>query len=115
MTETQTIIQRQDPAIEAYRLGLLQDVQQFTRDRIQSGALPPDYQVAQLSPAERAAVTAAQQGIGGYTPFLSSGSQMIGQGQNLLAGSAAPAFQAGHCFSRQARASNFRPSKPLPT
>jgi hypothetical protein len=95
MTETQTIIQRQDPAIEAYRLGLLQDVQQFTRDRIQSGALPPDYQVAQLSPAERAAVTAAQQGIGGYAPFLSSGSQMIGQGQNLLAGSAAPAFQQG--------------------
>jgi hypothetical protein len=109
MTETQTIIQRQDPAIEAYRLGLLGDVQGFLRDRIQRGELPPDYQVAQLSPAERAAITAAQQGIGGYAPFLSGGSQMIGQGQNLIAGQAAPALQqalgttgAGQGFINQA-------------
>jgi hypothetical protein len=146
MSNTQVMIQRQDPNIEAYRLGLLRDVQGFTRNQIfgqnvqalraqglsddqiaqrlsvpgqgtegQEGYIapisysaedvggvsqdaafgPPGYQVAQLSPAEQAAVTAAQQGIGGYTPFLSSGSQMVGQGQNLLAGNAAPAFQQG--------------------
>jgi len=95
MSNTQVMIQRQDPEIEAYRLGLLGDVQSFVRDRIQRGELPPDYQVAQLSPGEQAAVSAAQQGIGGYAPFLTGGSQMIGQGQNLLAGQAAPTFQAG--------------------
>ncbi len=160
MTETQTIIQRQDPFIEAYRLGLLQDVQGFTQNQIfgqnvqnlraqalspqqiaqrlstpeqgtkgepgyraavtytpdqvssiSSDAMfrPPDYQVAQMAPGERAAAMAAQQGIGGYAPFLGAGSQMIGQGQNLLAGQAAPALQqamgttgAGQQFINQA-------------
>lgn len=95
MTDTSVVIQRQDPAIEAYRLGLLKDVQDFVRGRISSGEQPPDYQVAQLSPAEQAAVQAAQQGIGAYTPYLTAGSGMIGQGQELLAQQAAPALQAG--------------------
>jgi hypothetical protein len=140
------MIQRQDPAIEAYRLGLLGDVQGFVQGQIfgqnvqslraqglspeqiaqqlsrpaqgvegeegfrpavsytaadvsgisdQAMFAPPGYQVAQLSPAEQAAVTAAQQGIGAYQPFLGAGAQMVGQGQELLAGQAAPALQAG--------------------
>ena len=146
MTNTSVMIQRQDPAIEAYRLGLLGDVQSFTQNQILGQNVqnlraqgltpeqiaqqlsrpaqgtegqpdfrpavtvtpeqvsgisdtamfaPPDYQVAQLSNAERAAVTAAQQGIGGYAPFLGAGSQMIGQGQGLIAGQAAPMLQQG--------------------
>jgi hypothetical protein len=34
MSNTQVMIQRQDPNIEAYRLGLLRDVQGFTRNQI---------------------------------------------------------------------------------
>lgn len=146
MSNTQVMIQRQDPNIEAYRLGLLRDVQGFTRNQIfgqnvqalraqglsdeqiaqqlsvpgqgtegQEGYVapvtysaadvggisqeaqfgPPGYQVAQLSPAEQAAVAAAQQGIGAYQPFLGAGSQMIGQGQGLIAGQAVPMLQQG--------------------
>jgi hypothetical protein len=95
MTETQTIIQRQDPAIEAYRLGLLGDVQAFIRQRIADGTMPPDYQVAQMAPGEQAAVAATQAGIGAYQPFLSAGSEAIGLGQGQLMGGASPAFQAG--------------------
>ena len=89
---TQTVINRQDPAIEAYRLGLLGDVQEFVKNRIESGDMPPDYQVAQMSPAELAGVQAAMQGIGAYSPFLTAGSQTIQQGQQLAAGQAAPAL-----------------------
>ena len=43
-TETQVQIVREDPEIEAYRKGLLRDVQQFVRDRIAGGQVPPDFQ-----------------------------------------------------------------------
>lgn len=95
MTDTSVVIQRQDPAIEAYRLGLLSDVQSFIRDRIAQGTMPPDYQVAQLSPGEQAAVTAAAQGVGAYQPFLTSGSAALGQGIGQLTGQAMPAYQQG--------------------
>ena len=95
MTDTSVVINRQDPAIEAYRLGLLQDVQSFIRDRISQGTMPPDYQVAQLAPGEQAAVTAAAQGVGAYQPFLTSGSAALGQGIGQLTGQAMPAFQQG--------------------
>lgn len=95
MSETQTIINRQDPAIEAYRLGLLGDVQKFVADRIAAGDMPPDYQVAQLAPAEQAAIQAAMQGIGAYSPYLTAGSETIQQGQALAAGQAAPALMQG--------------------
>ena len=95
MSETQTIINRQDPAIEAYRLGLLGDVQKFVADRIAAGDMPPDYQVAQLAPAEQAAIQAAMQGIGAYSPYLTAGSETIQQGQALAAGQAAPALMGG--------------------
>ena len=62
MAEEQTMIQiqRQDPAIEAYRLGLLKDVQEFVKNQVAAG-MPPDtaYQVAGLPPAESAAIGAA--------------------------------------------------------
>lgn len=95
MSDTQVVIQRQDPAIEAYRLGLLGDVQSFIKQRIADGTLPPDYQVAQLSPAEQAGVQAAMQGIGAYQPFLTEGSAAIGQGMGQVTGAAMPAYQQG--------------------
>lgn len=86
--QTVVNIARQDPAIEAYRLGLLGDVQQFTRDQIAQGIQPPSYQVAGLGPdgqllstAEQAALQQAQQGVGQFAPFMQGGLNVLGQGQ----------------------------------
>ena len=80
MAEEQTMIQiqRQDPAIEAYRIGLLRDTQEFIKNQVASG-MPPEtsYQVAGLTPAESAAIGAAQSGIGAYQPFLQAGEAAI--------------------------------------
>lgn len=92
--ETVVQIQRQDPAIEAYRLGLLADVQEFVKNQVAAG-MPAQtaYQIAGLTPAETAAISAAQSGIGSYQPFLSAGEAAIQGGQNILTQSAIPALQ----------------------
>jgi len=41
-TQTQYVVNRQDPAIEAYRLGLLGDVQKYMKGQIERGVAPPD-------------------------------------------------------------------------
>ena len=93
---TQTIINRQDPAIEAYRLGLLADTQEFIKKQIETGDLPPDYQIAGLSPAEKAASAAAQRGVGAFQPYLNQGAAslqgaagMMSQGQGYMGAGAA--------------------------
>jgi hypothetical protein len=79
MSDTQTAIQiqRQDPAIEAYRLGLLGDVQTFIKDQIGRG-MPAEtaYQVAGLSPAESAAIGAATSGIGAAQDIINQAAQL---------------------------------------
>ena len=92
--QTMVQIQRQDPAIEAYRLGLLKDVQGFVKNQVAAG-MPAQtaYQVAGLTPAETAAISAAQSGIGAYQPFLSAGEAAIQGGQNILTQSAMPSLQ----------------------
>lgn len=87
-TQTSINIQKQDPAIEAYRLGLLKDVQQFVRDRIGSGTMPPDYRVAGLTDSEAAAIRTAQAGVGSYQPFLGTGIAAVNQGIASLGGAA---------------------------
>jgi hypothetical protein len=88
-TQTQYVVNRQDPAIEAYRLGLLGDVQEFIKGQIERGDAPPDYQVAGLSPGEQASITAAQTGVGAYQPFLTQGSSTVDQGATLVGDQAA--------------------------
>jgi hypothetical protein len=83
-TQTQYVVNRQDPAIEAYRLGLLGDVQEFIKGQIERGDAPPDYQVAGLSPGEQASITAAQTGVGAYQPFLTQGSSTVDQGATAM-------------------------------
>jgi len=92
--ETVVQISRQDPAIEAYRLGLLSDVQKFIKDQIGQG-VPPElaYQIAGLTGAEQSAIAAAQTGIGAYQPFLQAGEAAIQGGQNILTGAAMPALR----------------------
>jgi len=95
MADSTTVqISRQDPAIEAYRLGLLGDTQTFIKDQIAAG-MPSStaYQVAGLTPAETAAISAAQSGIGAYQPFLSAGEAAIQGGQNILTEAAMPSLQ----------------------
>ena len=94
MAEEVVQISRQDPAIEAYRLGLLGDVQTYIKDQIAAG-MPAEtaYQVAGLTAPETAAVQAAGSGIGAYQPFLQAGEAAIQGGQNILTGSAMPSLQ----------------------
>ena len=83
-TTTQYVVNRQDPAIEAYRLGLLGDVQEYIKGQIERGDAPPDYQVAGLSPGEQASITAAQTGVGAYQPFLTQGSSTVDRGATAM-------------------------------
>ena len=82
---TQYIVNRQDPKIEAYRLGLLDDTQEFISGQIERGDAPPDYQIADLSPSEQAAIAAGQAGVGAYQPYLNEGSATIGMGSDAMA------------------------------
>lgn len=72
-TETQVQIIREDPNIEAYRLGLLGSVQQFVANNLGSmppaPITPPAYQVAGLTPLQQEATVMARQGIGSYKPY----------------------------------------------
>ena len=104
MAEQQTMvqIQRQDPAIEAYRLGLLRDVQEFVKNQVAAG-MPPEtaYQVAGLTPAESAAIGAAQSGIGAYQPFLQAGEAAIQGGQNIVTQAAVPSLRQAETTTGQ--------------
>ncbi len=104
MAEEQTMIQiqRQDPAIEAYRLGLLRDVQEFVKNQVAAG-MPPEtaYQVAGLTPAESAAIGAAQSGIGAYQPFLQAGEAAIQGGQNIITQAAVPSLRQAETTTGQ--------------
>jgi len=94
MAEEVVQISRQDPAIEAYRLGLLGDVQTYIKDQIAAG-MPAEtaYQIAGLTAPETAGIQAAGSGIGAYQPFLQAGEAAIQGGQNILTGSAMPSLQ----------------------
>tara|TARA_R110002153_G_scaffold93597_2_gene226294 strand:+ start:3139 stop:4134 length:996 start_codon:yes stop_codon:yes gene_type:complete len=87
------VTNRQDPAIEAYRLGLLGDVQGYIKGQIASGVAPPDYQIAQLAASERQAIQAAQQGLGAYQPYLTAGMGTLSGAAGLSGGAAAPVQQ----------------------
>tara|TARA_R100000005_G_scaffold95843_2_gene79090 strand:+ start:2485 stop:3615 length:1131 start_codon:yes stop_codon:yes gene_type:complete len=103
MVENTTVqIQRQDPAIEAYRLGLLRDVQEFVKNQVAAG-MPPQtaYQVAGLTPAESAAIGAAQSGIGAYQPFLQAGEAAIQGGQNIVTQAAVPSLRQAETTTGQ--------------
>ena len=85
-TDTVINVQKQDPAIEKYRLGLLEDVNEFIKGRIKSG-FPTDalgYKVQGLTPGELNAIRASQQGIGAYTPYIQGGEAAIRGGQLMM-------------------------------
>jgi hypothetical protein len=94
--ETTTQIVKEDPKVEAYRLGLLQDVKDLVTGRItDQSALPPAYQVAGLSGLEQQAATLGQAGIGAYVPYLQGAVDQVTAGQGLIEDAALPTLGQG--------------------
>ena len=91
----QTQFIREDPAIEAYRLGLLKDTQGFIKQQIEAGVLPPDYQVAGLSGLEQAGAGLAGEGIGAYEQYIAGGLGGVQAGQAAVSGAAMPMMGTG--------------------
>ena len=78
--EVTTQIVQENPQIEAYRLGLLNNVQRFIAGQITgidpetqqpvTRGMPPAFQIAGLSPMQQQAAQLTQQGLGTYQPYL---------------------------------------------
>lgn len=98
MPEVTESIVREDPRIEAYKLGLLETAKQLSEKDLSL----PAFQAAGLSDIQNKAITLGQQGIGAYAPFLQAGQQGVEGGIRTLgaAGQAisdvnvSPQFQA---------------------
>ncbi len=101
--ETTTQIVKEDPKVEAYRLGLLQDVKDLVTGRITDpNALPPAYQVAGLTGLEQQAAAMGQSGIGAYVPYLQGGLDQVTAGQGLIADAALPTLGQGQEYLLEA-------------
>jgi len=81
---TETVITRESPDIEAYRLGLLESAKQLA-DQPEGLGLP-DYLVSGLTPEQQAAQALSMAGVGSYAPFLQGGDQAIATGIAALQG-----------------------------
>jgi hypothetical protein len=101
--ETTTQIVKEDPRVEAYRLGLLQDVKDLVSARVTDpNAMPPAYKVAGLSGLEDMAATMGQAGIGAYVPYLQGAANQVGAGQDLVASAAVPTLGQGQEYIQEA-------------
>ena len=87
---TTTQIVREDPAIEAYRLGLLESAKELADKPVSL----PQYQVSGLSGLQQLAAEQAQAGVGSFIPFIQAGSGAIGAGQTQIQQGAMPALVA---------------------
>ena len=81
-TVTQQIV-REAPEIEAYKLKLLQEAQKLAFNQAPGAQTLaqqlPSYQIAGFSPAQQAAIKAAEtQGIGAFTPYMTAANQALG-------------------------------------
>ena len=89
MVTTSEYINREAPDIEARKLGLMDSAKALAEQQLTL----PQYQLAGFTPAQQDAFLKAQQGIGGYLPYLNLAGTGIAQGQattqaaqNLLGG-----------------------------
>ena len=89
MVTTSEYINREAPDIEARKLGLIDSAKALAEQQLTL----PQYQLAGFTPAQQDAFLKAQQGIGGYLPYLNLAGTGIAQGQattqaaqNLLGG-----------------------------
>jgi hypothetical protein len=82
VAETTTQIIQENPQIEAYRLALLNDVQQFIQRQLSDqGIQPAPFQIAGLTDMQQEAALKARQGLGSYSPYLQSGLDSLRSGQ----------------------------------
>tara|TARA_R100000654_G_scaffold7326_5_gene18170 strand:- start:1827 stop:3200 length:1374 start_codon:yes stop_codon:yes gene_type:complete len=72
-TTTQIVQQQESPAIEAYKLGLMQKAKEL----IEKGVTLPEPTTVDADPMTLQAQQLAKQGIGSFQPFLTSGSDFI--------------------------------------
>ena len=79
-TETQIQIVREDPAIEAYKLGLLESAKKLADQPITL----PTQQVAAMSGLQDEAIKEATAGIGAYKPYLTEAGYTLGDAQAAL-------------------------------
>ena len=79
-TETQVQIVREDPAIEAYKLGLLESAKKLADQPITL----PTQQVAAMSGLQDEAIKEATAGIGAYKPYLTEAGYTLGDAQAAL-------------------------------
>ena len=82
---TETIIQREAPEIEAYKLGLLQSAKALADQPVTL----PTQQVADMSGLQQAAIQAAspaEGGIGGYMSFIDAAAPLYQQGASAVTG-----------------------------
>ena len=94
--DTQTQIVREDPRMEAFRLGILRDTKDMVAGRMgNEAALPPSYQVAGLTGLENQATALGQAGIGAYVPYLQGATDQVTAGQNLIQDAALPTMGQG--------------------
>ena len=81
-TDTTQQIVREAPEIEAYKLKLLQEAQKLAFNQGGGQTLAqqlPSYQVAGFSPAQQAAMRAAEtQGVGAFTPYMNAANAAVG-------------------------------------
>jgi hypothetical protein len=96
MAEVTEQIVREAPEIEAYKLGLLQSAKELADQPINL----PGQQIADQSFLQQEAARLAQQGIGGYAPYLREGGYTMGDAYNVLAGPNSYGQQAAE-FYRQ--------------
>ena len=89
MVDVQEYINREAPDIEARKLGLMDTAKALAEQKLTL----PQYQLAGFTTPEQDAFLKAQQGIGGYAPYINLAGQGIAQGQaatqaaqNLLGG-----------------------------
>ena len=93
MSDTQTVIQRGDPAVEAFRLGLIKDARDVAAAN--AGTPLPRYEIAQLGPLEKDALDQIRASQGIYTPYLNQGSGAITAGQGLISNQGIAGLQQG--------------------
>ena len=89
---TETIIQKASPAIEAYKLGLMEQAKNLV-DAPPVGGLPAITSQG-MTTAQTDALTAAEQGLGAFQPYLDTGQATLAAGQTALTGAMGAPTQA---------------------
>jgi hypothetical protein len=88
ISTTQQIV-REAPEVEEYKLRLLREAENLALNvggRTPLGQQLPQYQVAGFSPAQAAAISAAEaQGVGGYSPYMTAANQALSGGLRTTA------------------------------